>query len=104
MNSGEGSTTLRLYQGPENLAPADAAKLDQPPLRDTFRIAHPDETGVSTRHQFTGSRNGEKVDYILIPAGIEVLAAEILRDQIDGKYPSDHFPVAATLKLPVPRP
>jgi endonuclease/exonuclease/phosphatase family metal-dependent hydrolase len=104
MNSGEGSSTVRIYKGPENLAPAEAAKFDQPPLRDTFRVARPDETGVSTRHQFTGSRNGEKVDYILVPPGIEVLAAEILRDQIDGKYPSDHFPVAATLRLAAPRP
>ena len=49
MNSGEGSSTVRIYKGPENLAPAEAAKFDQPPLRDTFRVARPDETGVSTR-------------------------------------------------------
>jgi endonuclease/exonuclease/phosphatase family metal-dependent hydrolase len=104
MNSGEASTTIRLYKGPENISAADAANLDQPPLRDTFRVVRPDESGVSTRHQFTGSRNGEKVDYILVPPGIEVVAAEILRDQINGKYPSDHFPVAATLRVPVLRP
>jgi endonuclease/exonuclease/phosphatase family metal-dependent hydrolase len=104
MNSPENSTTIRIFKGPVNLDPAAAAMLSPPPLLDTFRVRHPDETGVSTRHQFTGSRNGEKVDYILVPAGIEVTAAEILRDQVDGKYPSDHFPVAATLRIPISRP
>lgn len=104
MNSGESSTTIRMYRGPENISAADTANLDMPPLRDTFRVSRPDETGVSTRHQFTGSRNGEKVDYILVPPAFEVVAAEILRDQINGKYPSDHFPVAATLRIPAPKP
>ena len=101
MNSPESSTTIRLYKGPQDLAAGAAASLDTPPLRDTFRVIHPDETGVSTRHQFTGSRNGEKVDYILVPPAFEVVSAEILRDQINGKYPSDHFPVAAALRLPL---
>ncbi len=104
MNSPENSTTIRSFKGPANLDPASVAMLNPPPLLDTFRVRHPDETGVSTRHQFTGSRNGEKVDYILVPPGIEVTAAEILRDQINGKYPSDHFPVAATLRIPISRP
>ena len=101
MNSPESSTTIRLYKGPQDLAGPAAASLDTPPLRDTFRVVRPDETGVSTRHQFTGSRNGEKVDYILVPPAFEVVSAEILRDQINGKYPSDHFPVAAALRLPL---
>jgi endonuclease/exonuclease/phosphatase family metal-dependent hydrolase len=104
MNAGENSTTIRSFKGPANLDPATTASLNPPPLRDTFRVLQPDETGVSTRHQFTGSRNGEKVDYILVPPGIEVVAAGILRDQVDGKYPSDHFPVAATLRLPISKP
>lgn len=104
MNSPENSTTIRSFKGPANLDPASVAVLNPPPLLDTFRVRHPDETGVSTRHQFTGSRSGEKVDYILVPPGIEVTAAEILRVQINGKYPSDHFPVAATLRIPISRP
>jgi endonuclease/exonuclease/phosphatase family metal-dependent hydrolase len=104
MNSPESSTTIRIFKGPTDLTPEAAAMMSPPPLLDTFRVRNPDETGVSTRHQFTGSRNGEKVDYILAPATIEVVAAEILRDQINGKYPSDHFPVAATLRIPISRP
>jgi endonuclease/exonuclease/phosphatase family metal-dependent hydrolase len=104
MNSPENSTTIRSFKGPADLSPAMIATMNPPPLVDTFRVRHPDETGVSTRHQFTGSRSGEKVDYILVPPGIEVTAAEILRDQINGKYPSDHFPVAASLKIPTNRP
>jgi endonuclease/exonuclease/phosphatase family metal-dependent hydrolase len=104
LNSPETSTTLRIFKGPEITDPTTVARVEPPPLRDTFRIMRPGETGVSTRHQFTGSPNGQKVDYILVPAAIEVTAAAIIRDQIDGKFPSDHFPVAATLRIPAPRP
>jgi endonuclease/exonuclease/phosphatase family metal-dependent hydrolase len=29
-----------------------------------------------------------------------VLSAEIVRTSRDSRYPSDHFPVAATIRLP----
>jgi endonuclease/exonuclease/phosphatase family metal-dependent hydrolase len=28
-----------------------------------------------------------------------VLAADIVRTAVDGRYPSDHFPVVATIRL-----
>jgi endonuclease/exonuclease/phosphatase family metal-dependent hydrolase len=89
MNSGEASSTIRLYKA---AAPSAA-------LLDTFRVLHPDETGVGTRHQFTGQSQGEKVDYILVPAAVAVLESAILRDKINDRFPSDHFPVAATVRL-----
>jgi endonuclease/exonuclease/phosphatase family metal-dependent hydrolase len=45
--------------------------------------------------------NGPKIDYVLVPHGTEVLAAEINRVSRDGRYPSDHFPVTARVRLPV---
>ncbi len=66
---------------------------------DSFRVLHPDAQAVGTFHGFKGGTNGTKIDYILVPPATEVLAAEILHDHRDGHYPSDHFPVTATIRL-----
>lgn len=70
-------------------------------LVDTFRVLHPAASDVGTFTGFTfGNTAGEKIDYVLVQAGIEVLSAEIVRTSRDRRYPSDHFPVAATVRLP----
>jgi endonuclease/exonuclease/phosphatase family metal-dependent hydrolase len=70
------------------------------PFVDTYRVLHPDETIVGT---FTGFRfgetGGEKIDYVLVPPGTEVMSAEIVRASRNERYPSDHFPVSATIRL-----
>jgi endonuclease/exonuclease/phosphatase family metal-dependent hydrolase len=73
------------------------------PLRfvDTFRQLHPAATAVGTYHDFLGIRFGRRIDYVLAGPGIRVRSARILRFGRDGRYPSDHFPVAATLLLEV---
>jgi len=71
-------------------------------LVDTFRVLHPDVKDVRTGHSFRGGRKGNKIDYVLATPSAEVLEAEILYDNIDGRYPSDHYPVTARLRLPIP--
>ena len=67
---------------------------------DTFRVKYPDEREVGT---FTGfdlkATTGAKIDYVLVPAASEVLDAAIVRTSRDGRYPSDHFPVTARVRL-----
>ena len=67
---------------------------------DTFRAAHPDEKVVGT---FTGFRSGridgEKIDYVFAQPAAEVLSASIVRTDRDGRYPSDHFPVVARIRI-----
>jgi len=70
------------------------------PMRDTFRVLHPDAADVGTYHAFGGERGGAKIDYILAPAGIQINEAAIPHTQQDGRYPSDHFPVTALIRLP----
>ncbi len=69
-------------------------------LVDTFRVLHKDETEVGT---FTGFKpdntKGAKIDYVLVEPGTDVLDASIVRTSRDGRYPSDHFPVAATIRF-----
>ena len=88
-------TALITADGPPNRA--------NNPVRlvDTFRVLHPRVRDVRTSHSFRGGRKGSKIDYVLAPASAQVLEAQILYDNIDGRYPSDHYPVTARLRLPV---
>lgn len=45
---------------------------------------------------------GERIDWILASGGTEVLAAGINTWRRDGRWPSDHTPVQALLRLPAP--
>ncbi len=69
------------------------------PMVDTFRVLHPDATDVGTFHSFSGKRSNQKIDYVFAPPTVQVYAAQILHDNVDGRYPSDHFPVIARLRL-----
>ncbi len=66
-------------------------------LRDTFRVLHADAKETGTFNGWKGKTDGHKIDYIFVPDGIKVLTAEILHDNRDGRYPSDHYPVIATI-------
>jgi len=71
------------------------------PLADTFRLLHPDDPNALTLHQWSGRREGSKIDSIFIDpsSGTEVKEAWIDDFSKDGRYPSDHFPVRARVVL-----
>jgi endonuclease/exonuclease/phosphatase family metal-dependent hydrolase len=70
------------------------------PFLDTFRVLRPQETVVGTFNGFKmGSTGGDKIDYVLVQPGTEVLSAEIIRTSRSDRYPSDHFPVVARVRL-----
>ena len=67
---------------------------------DTFRLLHPDTAEAGTFNGFKpGQVGGDKIDFVFVEPGTEVLAAEIVRAARDGRYPSDHFPVTARIRL-----
>ena len=70
-----------------------------PKLQDTFRTVHPDAVVIGTFHGFSGTTEGEKIDYIFATAGFAVQEARILHDNREGRYPSDHFPITASVLL-----
>jgi endonuclease/exonuclease/phosphatase family metal-dependent hydrolase len=70
-----------------------------PVLRDTFRVAHPDEKEAGTFHGFSGKPGENKIDYIFVTEEWAVEDARILRDNKEGRYPSDHFPIDAVLRF-----
>ena len=66
---------------------------------DTFRAVQPDAGQVGTFHGFRGGRSGPKIDYIFADRNVTVRDAAILYDNTEGRYPSDHYPVMARIRL-----
>ncbi|MDE0936088.1 MAG: endonuclease/exonuclease/phosphatase family protein [Mariniblastus sp.] len=68
-------------------------------LVDTFRQLHPKEKLVGTGGGFEGRADGKKIDYVFVQPDVEVVSASIIRTNRDGRYPSDHSPVMAEVRL-----
>lgn len=85
---------------PAMLTMTGAAPAGPAPFVDTFRVLHAGEREVGTGNAFKlGNTRGDKIDYVLVQPGTDVLRAEILRDSRGNRYPSDHFPVVARVRL-----
>lgn len=54
-----------------------------------------------TLRNLWGTATGPKLDHILVSEDIDVLEASIDRRNENGKYPSDHFPVIAKIRVPI---
>ena len=91
-NAGETNPAVTTLTAPRDGGP--------PLLVDAFRVRHPDErtAGTFTAFKF-GETGGDKIDYVLVPPGTEVLDAAIVRTSRANRYPSDHFPVTARIVL-----
>jgi endonuclease/exonuclease/phosphatase family metal-dependent hydrolase len=99
-NSGENNPVVRYLTGERQLeAAANGLSKNPWPLVDTFRMLHKDVTDVGTAHGFRGGRSGNKIDYIFVQPGVAVLKAEILYDNKDNRYPSDHYPITAAIRF-----
>lgn len=67
-------------------------------LDDSWRLLERSENEHSmTHHDFHGVPRKCRMDWILVSRDFRVLDAHIVRDQRDGRYPSDHFPYAVDL-------
>jgi endonuclease/exonuclease/phosphatase family metal-dependent hydrolase len=100
-NAGENNPAILYLKGRNVLDDGKSGQSQNPlALVDTFRVLHTDEKEVGTFHEFKGLRSGDKIDYIFTTPNVKVLEAEILRDNIKGRYPSDHFPVTARILVP----
>ncbi len=71
---------------------------------DSYTALHGDNEPGYTVHQFKGDRyekkdRGKKIDFVFSKGVVKPVAAEIIRDHVAGKYPSDHYFVSATVRL-----
>jgi endonuclease/exonuclease/phosphatase family metal-dependent hydrolase len=91
-NAGEGNPALATLTG----TGGEAGGL----FRDTFRVLHPAEKSVGTANNFLPDRTaGDKIDYVFVQPGTEVLSAAIIHTSRNNRVPSDHFPVIARIRL-----
>jgi endonuclease/exonuclease/phosphatase family metal-dependent hydrolase len=63
-------------------------------FKNAFKKPYP-----GTHHGFTGNINGDYIDWILYRGKIVKQDCRVIKNRIDGLYPSDHFPVYATFKV-----
>ena len=69
------------------------------PLCDTWEaMGHSEAEKSYTHHGFNGIPQLSRMDWVLADCGFRVTDARIIHDQVDGRYPSDHFPYLATLE------
>ena len=74
--------------------------IKQSPVVDTFDAKNPKPgEGNGTFNGFKGTQNGDRIDWIATSRNVEVVAAKIDRTSFEGKFPSDHFPVTAEVRL-----
>lgn len=70
-------------------------------LIDTFATTHPDATGRES--SFSGFRpnvtEGSRIDWIAASEDWQINAATIDRTAYDGRLPSDHYAITATLRI-----
>jgi len=52
-----------------------------------------------TFHGFTGQDKGGHIDWILYRGALGVHETAVIKDEFDGIYPSDHFPVLARFNI-----
>jgi endonuclease/exonuclease/phosphatase family metal-dependent hydrolase len=100
-NAGENNQAILFLKGKTTVPGKDNANVENPiPMVDTFRVLHPDANDVGTFNGFKGDCTGDKIDFVLTTSDVQALDAQIIRDNVDGRYPSDHFPVTARIRLP----
>jgi endonuclease/exonuclease/phosphatase family metal-dependent hydrolase len=91
LNTSEDSAPLRVLVG-------EAASGRR--LFDSYRRVHPDRSPEeSTFNHWRGTTEGSRIDFILHSEEFIPTEAAIIRTNYDGRWPSDHYPITATLRL-----
>ena len=76
----------------------DNVETPYPPLISVWHSKHP-QSEKRTGHGFKGQTEGSAIDHILVEKQTSILKADIDQRKIDGRYPSDHYPVTARIKF-----
>ena len=93
-NAPEDSEVLKIIKGN-----SEARQNLRIQMVDSFRVLYPDRENVGTYNGFTGQSDGPKIDYIMVRPSMKVIEASILQTNREGRYPSDHFPVTALIRI-----
>jgi endonuclease/exonuclease/phosphatase family metal-dependent hydrolase len=91
-NSRPASPVIQLMRG---LLPSEDGPVDMIDAYSTLT----EPIGPSGNGGYSGKIEGEPIDYIFVTPDIQVASVQIDRRMIDGRYPSDHYPVVGHLRL-----
>ena len=70
------------------------------PMLDTFTEANPDARYPGTINpDYSGKKNKYQIDYVFVPRGTRVIGSRIVYYNVNGSYPSDHFPLISEFEL-----
>ncbi|MDD5168358.1 MAG: endonuclease/exonuclease/phosphatase family protein [Syntrophales bacterium] len=75
--------------------------LNSDPLKDAFRVRHPNLRNVATFHGYHRFFFRFKLDYTFVSPSVRVLDARIIQLCIKKCYPSDHFPLFTRIDVPL---
>ncbi len=68
------------------------------PLHDALAVSDDGHYGpTSSWNAFKAIEPGRRIDYVMVSPGVRVGTHAILPDMWDGRFPSDHLPVIASL-------
>ncbi len=100
-NAGERSEAVRILLGKEAFSGffPEEELTETGRLFDTYRASPSKKLWRGTIHFFSGVPFLPKIDHIFASREFSVLSSRIVREEIDGRYPSDHFPVVAKLSF-----
>ena len=68
-------------------------------FRDCWQLLGKSEVNAGTSSGFSGRKGKARIDWILATKQFAPLEIQIIYYNEQGRYPSDHFPVRADLKL-----
>ena len=72
--------------------------------KDTLELIYGDSELGYTGHKFLGAGLPNaaqgRIDWVFVRGEIRVKSAEIVKDSIDGRYPSDHYFLSSEIDLP----
>lgn len=71
--------------------------------RDALRHLPAEGFGCASHHRFSGSRDGSRIDHLLIPRNMTVVSSGIVHSE-GPRWPSDHWPVVAAVTVPTAAP
>ena len=72
--------------------------LNEMGLQNAYSVMKEQVAG-RTYHGFDGGDTGEPIDYIFVTSEVQIVSIRINRKKYNGRYPSDHYPVAALLTI-----
>lgn len=68
-------------------------------LRDAWVEASPQDRSPGTYGGFRGLTTRSRIDWMLVGGRIQVLNAAKIAEQVDDRWPSDHYPVVSDLEV-----